>query len=121
MERKLNKIIRRELGIPLSFTSIGFYIRLGQLQLPLSSVVEEFKVGKGRLSLTYRDLQDQLNREEGIRKKSVRKWGASTENTKQKRYHQKPLHWETGSRNITFPAVVKVHSEGKGTMAQVEV
>lgn len=116
MERKFNKILRRWLGIPPSFTSIGFYIRLGQLQLPLSSVVEEFKVAKCRLSLTYRDLQDQLNREEGIRKKSGRKWGASTENTRQKK-----IPSETPALGHTFPAVVKVHSEGKGTMVQDKV
>ncbi len=57
MERKFNKHLRRWLGIPPSFTSLGFYIRSGQLQLPLSSVVEEFKVAKCRLALTYRDLE----------------------------------------------------------------
>ncbi|RXN04866.1 hypothetical protein ROHU_009463 [Labeo rohita] len=43
VERKINKYLRRWLGIPPSFTSVGLYIRSGQLQLPLSSVVEEFK------------------------------------------------------------------------------
>ncbi len=61
-----------------SFTSLGFYIRSGQLQLPLLSVVEEFKVAKCRLSLTYRDSQDQLAREAGVRTRSGRKWAAST-------------------------------------------
>lgn len=83
MERKFNKILQRWLRIPPSCTSIGFYIRSGQLQLPLSSVVEEFKVAKCRLSLTYRDLQDQLNRKAGIRTISGQKWAASTENTRQ--------------------------------------
>ena len=78
MERKFNKHLRRWLGIPPSFTSVGLYIRSGQLQLPLSSVVEEFKVAKCRLSLTYRDSEDQLTREAGIRTRSGRKWAAST-------------------------------------------
>nr|XP_055036896.1 uncharacterized protein LOC129424307 [Misgurnus anguillicaudatus] len=78
MERKFNKHLRRWLGIPPSFTSLGLYMRSGQLQLPLSSVVEEFKVAKCRLSLTYRDSQDQLTREAGIRTRSGRKWAAGT-------------------------------------------
>ena len=78
MERKFNKHLRRWLEIPPSFTSVGLYIRLGQLQLPLSSVVEEFKVAKCRLSLTYKDSEDQLTREAGIRTRSGRKWAAST-------------------------------------------
>lgn len=78
MERKFNKHLRRWLGIPPSFTSVGLYIRSGQLQLPLSSVVEEFKVAKCRLSLTYRDSQDQLVREAGIRTRAGRKWASST-------------------------------------------
>lgn len=44
IERRANKHLRKWLGIPPSFTSLGLYIRLGQL--PLSSVVEEFKVAK---------------------------------------------------------------------------
>ena len=75
MERKFNKHLRRWLGIPPSFTSVVLYIRSGQLQLPLSSVVEEFKVAKCRLSLTYRDSQDQLTREAGFRTRSVREHG----------------------------------------------
>ncbi|RXN33882.1 hypothetical protein ROHU_015321 [Labeo rohita] len=78
MERKFNKHLRRWLGIPPSFTSLGLYIRSGQLQLPLSSVVEEFKVAKCRLSLIYRDSRDQLTRKAGVRTRSGRKWAAST-------------------------------------------
>lgn len=58
MKRKFNKHIQRLFGITPRFTSFGPYIRLGQLHLPLSSVVEEFKVAKSRLSLTYRYSQD---------------------------------------------------------------
>ncbi len=77
MERKFNKHLRRWLGISPSFTSLGFYIRSGQLQLPLSSVVEEFKVAKCRLALTYRDSRDQLTREAGVRTRSGCKWATS--------------------------------------------
>ncbi len=53
--------------------TLGFYTRSGQLQLPLSSVVEEFKVAKCRLALTYRHSRDQLTREAGVRTRSGRK------------------------------------------------
>ncbi|KAL1258940.1 hypothetical protein QQF64_009517 [Cirrhinus molitorella] len=76
--RKFNKHLHKWLGIPPSFTSIGLYIRSGQLQLPLSSVVEEFKVAMCRLSLTYTYSQDQLTREAGVRTRSGRKWAIST-------------------------------------------
>lgn len=54
-ERRMNKHLRRWLSIPPSFTSVVLYIRSGQLQLPLSSVVEEFKVAKCRAVMMYRD------------------------------------------------------------------
>ena len=77
MERKINKFLRKWLGIPPSFTTIGLYIRSGQLQLPLSSLVEEFKVAKCRLTMTYRDSKDQSINEAGITTRSGRKWAAS--------------------------------------------
>lgn len=58
IERKTNKHLRRWLGIPPSFSSVGLYIRSGQLQLPLSSVVEECKVAKCRFALSLRDSKD---------------------------------------------------------------
>ncbi len=83
MERKFNKHLRRWLGIPPSFTFLGFYTRSGQLQLPLSSVVEEFKVAKCRLALTYRDFRDQLTREAGVRTRSGRKGPPARQLTRQ--------------------------------------
>lgn len=40
--------VRKWLGVQASFMSVGLYIRSGQLQLPLSSVIEEFRVAKCR-------------------------------------------------------------------------
>lgn len=54
IERRVNKHLRRWLGFPPSFTSIRLYIRYGQLQLLLSSVVEEFKVAKCRAVMMFR-------------------------------------------------------------------
>lgn len=69
--------LHRWLGIPLKLTSLWLYISSGQLQLPLSSLREEFKEVMCRLSLTYRDSQDQFIPEVGIGTRSVRKWATS--------------------------------------------
>ncbi|RXN07805.1 hypothetical protein ROHU_035438 [Labeo rohita] len=76
VERKINKYLQRWLGIPPSFTSVGLYIRSGQL--PLSSVVEKFKVAKCRVIMTYRDFQDEQVRQAGILTRSGRKWAADS-------------------------------------------
>ncbi len=78
VERKINKYLRKWLGIPPSFTAVGLYIRSGQLQLPLSSVVEEFKVAKCRVVMTYRDSQDEQVRRAGVITRSGRKWAADS-------------------------------------------
>ncbi|XP_030008310.1 uncharacterized protein LOC115431800 [Sphaeramia orbicularis] len=78
VEKKINKYLRRWLGIPPSFAAVGLYIRSGQLQLPLSSVVEEFKVAKCRVIMTYRDSQDEQVRHAGILTRSGRKWAADS-------------------------------------------
>lgn len=55
----MNKHLRRWLGIPPSFKAVGLYIWSGQLQLPFSSVVEEFKVVKCRVAVMLRDSKDE--------------------------------------------------------------
>lgn len=74
VERKINKHLRRWLGIPPSFTSVSLYIRSGQQQLPLSSHVEEFRVAK----CTFRNSRDNKVREAGVKTRSGRKREAST-------------------------------------------
>ncbi|XP_033096040.1 uncharacterized protein LOC117100447 [Anneissia japonica] len=62
--------------VPPSFTSIGLYIRSGQLQLPKSSVVEKFKIAKCRLVMTIRDSKDRKVSQAGIEIQTGRKWSA---------------------------------------------
>lgn len=45
-EKQVNKHVRMWLQVQASFMSEGLYIRSGQLQLPLSSVIEEFRAAK---------------------------------------------------------------------------
>ena len=54
-EKQISKHLRRWLGIPPSFTNLGLYGRSNKLQMPFSSLVEEYKVAKARLLLTLRD------------------------------------------------------------------
>ena len=77
MERCVNGFLRRWLGVPPSFTSIGLYSRTAKLQLPLSSLVEEFKVSKCRLVMTLRDSKDEKISEAGVQTRTGRKWSAS--------------------------------------------
>ncbi|XP_058608845.1 uncharacterized protein LOC131525365 [Onychostoma macrolepis] len=77
VELKINSHLRRWLGIPPGFTSVGLYIRSGQLQLPFSSLVEEFQVAKCRVAMTFRDSRDNKVGEAGIKTRSGRKWEAS--------------------------------------------
>ena len=55
IERKVSGHLRRLLGVPPSFTSIGLYSNSMQISLPVSFVVEDFKVAKCRLVTTWRD------------------------------------------------------------------
>ncbi|XP_063419448.1 uncharacterized protein LOC134702450 [Mytilus trossulus] len=78
IERKINSHLRRWLGVPPSFTAIGLYSRSPQLQLPLTSTLEEYKVSKSRLVMTLRDSKDSKISEAGIQTRTGRKWSART-------------------------------------------
>ena len=67
------------MGVPPGLTSIALYSKSAALQLPFSSVTEEFKVAKRRLVMSLRDSQDRMIREAGIQTRSGRKWSASVE------------------------------------------
>lgn len=75
LKRRVNKHLHRWLGIPPSFTSVGLYIRSGQLQLLLSSVVE-FKVAKYRAVMMYRDSGDEKIRGADVTTRAGHKWAA---------------------------------------------
>lgn len=66
LERTINRHLTKWFGLPLSFSSVGLYTTRGQLRLPISSLVEEYKVGKARLLMTLRDSRDIKIRNAGI-------------------------------------------------------
>lgn len=72
IEKTVNGFVRGWLGVPPSFTSIGLYIKTLRLQLPLSSVIGEFKVTKCRAVLTLRDSQGKKIRDAGVQTRSGR-------------------------------------------------
>ena len=71
-ERMVNRNLRRWLGVPPGLTSIALYGKSADLQLPFSSVTEEFKVAKCRLVMTLRDPQDRMIPEAGIQTRSAK-------------------------------------------------
>ena len=79
LERAANSCLRRWLGVPPSMTSMAFYSRSAKLQLPLSSIVEEFKVSKCRLVMTLRESDDKKISEAGIQTRTGRKWSPANE------------------------------------------
>jgi len=76
IEKAVSKSLRKWLGVPPGFSAIGLYSKSSQLQMPLSSVVEEFKVEKCRLVMTLRDSKDRKVSKAGVQVRTGRKWVA---------------------------------------------
>lgn len=77
LERKMNRYLRRWLGVPKSFSSVGLYSTGSKMQLPIRSVTEEYKTTKVRAVMTLRDSRDEKIRGAGIEVRTGRKWRAS--------------------------------------------
>ncbi|XP_039504261.1 uncharacterized protein LOC120460516 [Pimephales promelas] len=75
-ERKVSRFLRRWLGLPRSLSSIAFFGHNTKLQLPLSSLAEEFKVTRAREVLLYRDSVDTKVSSAGVEVRTGRKWRA---------------------------------------------
>ena len=71
-----NKYPRKCLGVPPCFSKVGLYTNSGNLQLPISSLVEEFKIGKVRLHMMMKDSADEIIRKMYSEIKSGTKWSA---------------------------------------------
>ena len=64
------------LGVPPCFSKVGLYTNSGNLQLPISSLVEEFKIGKVRLHMMMKDSADEIIRKAYPEITSGTKWSA---------------------------------------------
>ena len=71
-----NKYLHKWLGVPPCFLKVGLYTNSGNLQLPISSLVEEFKIGKVRLHMMMKDSADEIIRKVYPEIKSGMKWSA---------------------------------------------
>ena len=58
MQQKISVCLRRWLGVPRFLSTNALYSNQSKLQLPLTSLVEEFKVTKARMYLMLRDSKD---------------------------------------------------------------
>ena len=71
-----NKYLRKWFGVPPCFSKVGLYTNSGNLQLPISSLVEEFKIGKVRLHMMMKDSVDEIIQKAYPEIKSGTKWSA---------------------------------------------
>ena len=69
-----NKYLRKWLGVHPCFSKVGLYTNSGNQQLPISSLVEEFKIGKVRLHMMMKDSADEIIRKAYLEIKSGTKW-----------------------------------------------
>ncbi|XP_062613999.1 uncharacterized protein LOC134275735 [Saccostrea cucullata] len=74
METTASRYLRRWLGIPRSFSSIGLYSSGTKLQLTLKSITEEFKVTKVRQHLMLQNSKDEKVRTAKVDIRTGRKW-----------------------------------------------
>lgn len=77
LERLMNSHVRKWLGLPKCFSSVGLYSD-GDLSLPISSLVEEFKCAKVRLEMSLTDSRDPVVRGAPPTLATGRKWTPAT-------------------------------------------
>lgn len=90
MERLTNGFIKKWLGIPKSFSSVGLFSQTCKLQLPLKSVLDQYQVTKARQVMLIEESNDQCVSEAGIQIEGGRKWraGSAVEDAKQRLRHK---------------------------------
>lgn len=79
LERKISSYLRRWLGLPRSLCSAALYGKTNKLQLPFSSLDQEFRVSRRREALLYWNSKDSKKKKvasAGIMVRMDRKWRA---------------------------------------------
>lgn len=76
MGRICNKSLRKWFGVPPCFSEIGLYGRSNMINLPLKSLVDEYKVVKVQAQVTLEQSADSTVREAEMKLRSGRKWSA---------------------------------------------
>ena len=77
IQRYSNKYLRKWLGVPPCFSKVGLHTNSGNLHLPISSLVEEFKIRKVSLHMKMKDSADEIIRKVYPVIKSGAKWSAA--------------------------------------------
>ena len=76
IQKTINRWLRRWLGVPQSFSEISLYSTTCKLQLPLKSVVEEYRFIKAGAYMTVRESRDDKIKYSGVKLTTGRKWDA---------------------------------------------
>lgn len=76
IEQRCSVYIRKWLSLPKTLNSTAIFGRSGQLQLPITSIVEEYKAGKVRTVMTLRYSKDPTIRDDPPEVRTGRKWRA---------------------------------------------
>ena len=76
MERTITSYVKKWLGVPRCLSNIGLYGK-GVLELPLTSLTEEYKCSKVRLQMTLKDSKDQTISKAAPLLQTGRKWTLS--------------------------------------------
>ena len=75
LEKIINNYVRKWLGVPRCLSSVALYGR-GLLELPLSSLTEEYKCTKVRLEMTITESKDPVIRSHVPSQNTGKKWSA---------------------------------------------
>lgn len=81
IESRISKYIRKWLGLPKPLNNSAIYGKTGQLQLPIASLVEEYKAAQVRTVMTLRYSNDPAIQEDPPEVRSGRKWNAEETTT----------------------------------------
>ncbi|KAK0145573.1 hypothetical protein N1851_015527 [Merluccius polli] len=73
LEKMINSFVRKWLGVPRCLSSVALYGK-GIVELPISSLTEEFKCAKARLEMTLTQSKDPVVRKVAPTVKAGRKW-----------------------------------------------
>ena len=76
IEQRCSVFIRKWLGLPKMLNTTAIYGKKGLLDLPISSIVEEYKAGKARTVMTLRFSKDEVIRDDPPEVRTGRKWKA---------------------------------------------
>ena len=79
MERQTNRHLRRWLGSRSASPWYKLHSRASKIQLPLSSILEEFETGKVRLIMTLNDSGNEIVSKAGIDVRTGRKWSVGNQ------------------------------------------